>query len=196
MFYCPCSYPESANDPIANLTNHQHVQGLLRMASISKLILGIVDKLKNMSDENGQEIDVNVYDENDEDELIEDEEAAVLQPAGVVREEIATVTKDSDTEDIDSEHELYEEVKAHSDQISRLTYVVESLRSQIKLMDQRRRSGNKTSSVLKIEAPQKQKRIKQQRKNLKERGVIREGKEFWTGIYRSNSRVSNPYNFE
>jgi hypothetical protein len=36
------------------------------MTSISKLILGIVDKLKNMSDENGQEIDVNVYDENDE----------------------------------------------------------------------------------------------------------------------------------
>jgi hypothetical protein len=32
-----------------------------------------VDKLKNMSDENGQEIDVNAYDENDEDELIEDE---------------------------------------------------------------------------------------------------------------------------
>jgi hypothetical protein len=149
MFYCPCSYPESANDPIANLTNHQHVQGLLRMASISKLILGIVDKLKNMSDENGQEIDVNAYDENDEDELIEDEEAAVLQPAGVVREEIVTVTKDSDTENNDSEHELYEEVKAHSDQISRLTYVVESLQSQIKLMDQRRRSGNKTSSVRK-----------------------------------------------
>jgi hypothetical protein len=35
-----------------------------------------VDKLKNMSDENGKEIDVNVYD--DEDELIEDEEAAAL----------------------------------------------------------------------------------------------------------------------
>jgi hypothetical protein len=37
-----------------------------------------VDKLKNMSDENGQEIDVNVYDENDEDELIEDEELLLL----------------------------------------------------------------------------------------------------------------------
>jgi hypothetical protein len=37
-----------------------------------------VDKLKNMSEENGQEIDVNVYDENDEDELIEDEELLLL----------------------------------------------------------------------------------------------------------------------
>ena len=37
-----------------------------------------MDKLKNMSDENGQEIDVNVYDENDEDELIEDEELLLL----------------------------------------------------------------------------------------------------------------------
>ena len=99
-----------------------------------------------MSDQNGQEIGVNVYD--DEDELIEDEEAAVApQPVGVVREEIVTITKDSDTENNDSEHELYEEVKAHSDQISRLTYAVESLQSQIKQIDQRRKSGNKTSSL-------------------------------------------------
>ena len=99
-----------------------------------------------MSDENGQDIGVNAYD--DEDELIEDEEAAVApQSVGVVREEIVTITKDSDTENNDSEHDVYEEVKAHSDQISRLTYVVESLQSQIKLMNQRRRSGNKTSSL-------------------------------------------------
>ena len=40
-----------------------------------------------MSDENGQDIGVNAYD--DEDELIEDEEAAVApQSVGVVREEI------------------------------------------------------------------------------------------------------------
>jgi hypothetical protein len=91
-----------------------------------------------MSDENGQEIGVNVY-----DELIKDEEAAVApQPVGVVREEIVTVTKNSDTEDNDSKDNLYEVVKAHSDQISRLTYAVESLQSQIKQIDQRRRSGN------------------------------------------------------
>jgi signal transduction protein with GAF and PtsI domain len=94
-----------------------------------------------MSDENGQDIGVNAY---DEDELIEDEEAAVApQPVGVVREEIVTITKDSDTENNDSEHDLYEVVKAHSDQISRLTYAVESLQSQIKQIDQRRRSTTK-----------------------------------------------------
>ena len=55
----------------------------------------------------GQEIGVNIYDE-DEDELIEDEEAAVNpQPVGVVREEIVTVTKNSDTEDNDRKDDLY-----------------------------------------------------------------------------------------
>jgi hypothetical protein len=107
-----------------------------------------VDKFKHMSDENGQEIGVNVYD-NDEDELIEDEEAAATQPLEVVGEEIVTVTKNSDTEENDSEDDLYEVVKVHSDQISRLTEIVESLQSQIKAIDQRRASGNnnKTSSI-------------------------------------------------
>jgi hypothetical protein len=92
------------------------------MAHISKLVLDIVNKLKDMSDENGQDNGVNVYDE-EENELIEDEEAAVVpQPVGVVREEIVTVTKDNDSED-DNIHEV---VKAHSDQISRLTEIVES----------------------------------------------------------------------
>ena len=99
-----------------------------------------------MSDENGQDIGVNAYD--DEDELIEDEEAAVApQPVEVVREDIMTVTKNPDAEDNGSEGDLYEVVKAHSDQISRLTYAVESLQSQIKQIDQRRKSGNKTSSL-------------------------------------------------
>jgi hypothetical protein len=96
-----------------------------------------------MSDENGQEIGVNVY---DEDELIENEEAAP-QPVEVVREEIVTVTKNPDTEDNDSEDDLYEVVKAHSDQIRRLTDTVESLQYQIKQIDQRLGSGNKTSPV-------------------------------------------------
>ena len=100
-----------------------------------------------MSDENGREIGVNVYD--DEDELIEDEEAAAPKPVEVVREEIVTVTKNPDTEDNDSEDELYEVVKSHSDQISRLTGMVESLQSQIKQIDQRRGSGNNKTSSLK-----------------------------------------------
>ena len=99
------------------------------MAQILKRILGVVDKVKAMSDENGQEIGVNLYDDNDEDELIEDEEAAAVapQPVEVVREEIVTVTKNSNTEDNDSEDDLYEVMKTRSDQISRLTYAVESL---------------------------------------------------------------------
>ena len=101
-----------------------------------------------MSDENGQEIGVNVYDDNDEDELIEDEEAAAVapQPVGIVREEIVTVTKDSNTEDNDSEDDFYEVIKAHSDQISRLTNIVDSLQSQIKQIDQKRTSGNNKAS--------------------------------------------------
>jgi hypothetical protein len=118
-----------------------------------------VDKLKNMSDEDDGEIGVNVY---DEDELIEDEEAAVArQPLEVVREEIVTVTKNSDTEDNDSEDDLYELVKAHSDQISRLTEIVESLQSQIKLIDHRRESSNnKTRSIRKNRSTAKTKKNK------------------------------------
>ena len=114
------------------------------MAQILKRILGVVDKVKAMSDENGQEIGVNLYDDNDEDELIEDEEAAAVapQPVEVVREEIVTVTKNSNTEDNDSEDDLYEVMKTRSDQISRLTNIVESLQSQIKQIDQKRTSGN------------------------------------------------------
>jgi hypothetical protein len=100
-----------------------------------------------MSGENGQEIGVNVYDDNEEDELIEDEEDAVApQPVEIVREEIVTVTKNPDTEDNDIKDDLYEVVKTHSDQISRLTSIVESLQSQIKLMDLNRTSGNNKAS--------------------------------------------------
>ena len=117
-----------------------------------------------MSDENGQEIRVNVYNDNhgNEDELIEDEEAAVtLRPVEIFREEIVTVTKNSHTEDND---DLYEAAKAHSDQISRLTNIVESLQSQIKQIDQRRTGG---SSIQKNRSTTKTK-SKQHRKNLKE----------------------------
>jgi hypothetical protein len=107
-----------------------------------------------MSDEDGEEIGVNVHD--DEDELIEEEEAAAPQPVEIVREEIMTITKDPDIEEkvsvmdnIESEADLREVVNAQSVQLSRLTDVVESLQSQIKQMDRRRVSGNKTSSVRK-----------------------------------------------
>ena len=119
-----------------------------------------MDKLKNMSDENGQEIGVNVYGDNNEDELIEDEEAAAVapQPVEIVREEVVTVTKNSDAEDND---DLYEVVKAHSDQISRLTNIVESLQSQIKQIDQKRTSGNnKTSSIRKNRSTTRTKKSK------------------------------------
>ena len=116
-----------------------------------------------MSDENGQGIGVNVYDEDD-DELIEDEEAAAVapQPVEIVREEIAMVTKDNDSED-----DLYEVVKAHSDQISRLTNMVESLQSQIKQIDQKRVSSKKTSSIRKNRSTTKTKKSKTESKKPK-----------------------------
>jgi glutamate racemase len=127
-----------------------------------------------MSDENNQEIGVNVY---DEDELIEDEEAAAPQPVEVVREEIMTVTKNPNTEEKVSvmgntednymEADLRELLKSHSDQISRLTDMVESLQSQIKQINQRRVSGNKTSSVRRNTSTTKTKKNKTTSKKLK-----------------------------
>jgi paraquat-inducible protein B len=111
-----------------------------------------------MSDQNGQEIGVNVYD--DEDELIEDEEAAAPKPVEVVREEILTVTRNTDTEDNDIEDDLRELVKSHSDQISRLADMVESLQSQMKRIDQRRGSSNRTSSVKRNRTTTKRKKNK------------------------------------
>jgi hypothetical protein len=128
-----------------------------------------------MSDENGQEIGVNVYDDNEEDELIEDEEAAVApQPVEIVREEIVTVTKNPDTEDNDIKDDLYEVVKAHSDQISRLTTIVESLQSQIKLMDLKRTSGNnKASSGRRNRSTAKTKKSKTTSKKSKGKRLMR-----------------------
>jgi post-segregation antitoxin (ccd killing protein) len=53
-----------------------------------------------------------------------------------------TVTKNRDREDNDSEDDLYEVVKAHSDQISRLTDMVEPLQSQIKRIETRKWQQN------------------------------------------------------
>ena len=143
-----------------------------------------MDTVKDMSDENGQEIGVNVYDGNDEDELIEDEEAAAVapsQPVEIVREEIVTVTKDSNTEDNDSENDFYEVIKAHSDQISRLTNIVDSLQSQIKQIDQKRTSGNnKASSGRRNRSTTKTKKSKTTSKKSKEKKSTKRSKEFKT----------------
>ena len=81
-----------------------------------------------------------------------------------------TVTKNRDREDNDSEDDLYEVVKAHSDQISRLTNMVESLQSQIKQIDQKRTSGNnKTSSIRKNKTGAKTKKNKGTSKKPKEK---------------------------
>jgi hypothetical protein len=90
----------------------------------------------------------------------------------IVREEIVTVTKNSHTEDND---DLYEGAKAHSDQISRLTNIVESLQSQIKQIDQRRTSG---SSKPKNRSTTKTKKSKTTSKKSKGKRALRESKEF------------------
>jgi hypothetical protein len=110
-----------------------------------------------MSDQNGQEIGVNVYD--DEDELIEGEEAAAPQPVEVVREEILTVTRNTGTEEkvsmmgnaeeSDGEDDVYELVKAQPAQLSKLADIVESLQSQIEQLGETRLSGRKTSRSMK-----------------------------------------------
>jgi hypothetical protein len=110
-----------------------------------------------MSDQNGQEIGVNVYD--DEDELIEGEEAAAPQPVEVVREEILTVTRNTGTEEkvsmmgnaeeSDGEDDVYELVKAQPAQLSKLADIVESLQSQIEQLGETRLSDRKTSRSMK-----------------------------------------------
>ena len=69
---------------------------------------------------------------------------------------------------------IEQRIKADSDQISRLTNIVESLQSQIKQIDQ----GRSGSSIRKNKSAAKTKKNKEHRKNLKERRVQRENKEF------------------
>src|SRR5919199_4682015 len=102
-----------------------------------------------MSDEDGEEIQINVYDEKEEDEEededdeeLTEEQGFAAQPVEIVREEIVTVTKEPNTEEkmsvvddsIRSEDsdDLYDLVKAHSVQLNKLTDIVESLQGQIK----------------------------------------------------------------
>jgi hypothetical protein len=118
-----------------------------------------------MSEEEGEEIGADVYDNEDdgadeessplEESIEEGEEDVPAQPVEIVREEILTVAEnpnadtfsDGSTEDYGRGDDLYELVKAHSGQLSRLTDIVESLQSQIKQLEGTRLSGRKTSSA-------------------------------------------------
>jgi hypothetical protein len=116
-----------------------------------------------MSDEDGEEIRINVYDEKEEDDDDEDEHNEELteeqgfaaQPVEIVREEIVTVTKDPNTEekisvvdDSGGDHDsddLHELVKAQSVQLNKLTDIVESLQAQIKQLRETSKSNRKTT---------------------------------------------------
>ena len=135
-----------------------------------------------MSDEDGEEIRINVYDEKEEDEDNEElteEQGFAAQPVEIVREEIVTVTKDPDTEekmsvvddsrgDHDSDH-LYELVKAQSVQLNKLTDIVESLQTQIKQLRETKKSNRKTTPATRI--PAKSKKKKAAARKAKERST-------------------------
>jgi hypothetical protein len=135
-----------------------------------------VDKLKNMSGEEGEKIGVNLYDDEESSPLEESiEEGIAAQPVEVVREEIVTVAEDPNAEtfseekvstiDATEDNDLYKLVKAHSIQLGRLTDIVESLQSQIKQLKETRLSSRKTSSARR--SSMKTKKNKASAKNTK-----------------------------
>ena len=144
-----------------------------------------------MSEEEEEQIGVNIYNEDDSDEetspLEESiEEGIAARPVEIVKEEIVTVAEnpnadtfsDGSTEDYGRGDDLYELVKAHSGQLSRLTDIVESLRSQIKQLEDTRLSGRKTSSATRTSSrSMKRKKNKTTSKKTKGR-VVRGSKQF------------------
>ena len=89
-----------------------------------------------MSDEDGEEIRINAYDEDEKDEEPIEEQGFAAQPVEIVREEIVKVTKNPNTEerisvvsDTEGKDDTYQLVKAQSVQINKLTNLVESLKS-------------------------------------------------------------------
>jgi hypothetical protein len=126
-----------------------------------------------MSDEDGEEIRINVYDEKEEDEDEDNEELTeqqgfAAQPVEIVREEIVTVTKDPNTEekmsvvddsggDLDSD-DLHELVKAQTVQLNKLTDIVESLQDQIKQLRETRKSNRKTTPATRNPVKSKKKK--------------------------------------
>jgi hypothetical protein len=128
-----------------------------------------------MSEDNKEIEDVDIFDDNDNehdsnnDQLKTPLERAVeddgsTQPVGIVKEEIITIVKNpnsnSDTplveeneEEADEEDDdIYEQLKSHSIQLNRLSDTVESLQSQIKLLQERRsgRGSRKTITLAKM----------------------------------------------
>src|ERR1051325_1120775 len=124
-----------------------------------------------MSDEDGEEIRINLYDEKEEDEDNEElteEQRFAAQPVEIVREEIVTVTKDPDTEekmsvvdDSIGDHDsdgLNELVKAQSVQLNKLTDIVGSLQAQIKRLRETRKRNRKSTQATRNPVKSKKKK--------------------------------------
>ena len=147
-----------------------------------------------MSEEEGEEIGADVYDNEDdgageessplEESIEEGEEDIPAQPVEVVREEIVTVAENPNAETFSEERvsmidntedgNLYKLVKAHSVELSRLTATVESLQSQIKQLKGTRLSSRKTISTRR--SSMKTKKNKATTKKTKGRNSKKRGK--------------------
>lgn len=140
-----------------------------------------------MSEDNKEIEDVDVFDDNDNEhdsnndqlktplERAVEDDGGSTQPVGIVKEEIITIVKNpnsnSDTplveEDEDDDDDIYEQLKSHSIQLSRLSDTVESLQSQIKLL-QERRSGRGSRKTIPL-AKMKKRSIKTKKKTTTRR---------------------------
>src|SRR5919202_1983392 len=125
-----------------------------------------------MSDEYGEEIRTNAYDENEEeedDEELTEEQGFAAQPVEIVREEIVTVTKEPNTEEKmsvvddsirnEDSDDLLELVKAHSVQLNKLTDIVESLQGQIKQLRETPKDNSKITSTTRNPIKSKKKKV-------------------------------------
>lgn len=157
-----------------------------------------------MSEDNEEIEDVDIFDDNDNeldsnnDQLktpleraVEDDDGSTL-PVGIVKEEIITVVKnpnsnsetplveedaeEADAEEADAEDDdnIYEQLKSHSIQLSRLSDTVESLQSQIKLL-QERSSGRGSRKTIPL-AKMKKRSIKTKKKTTRRKGSKRSTK--------------------
>ena len=135
---------------------------------------------KSMSEDNEEIEDVDIFDDNDNEldsnndqlktpleRVVEDDVGSTL-PVGIVKEEIITVVKnpnsnsetplveedaeEADAEEAEDDDNIYEQLKSHSIQLSRLSDTVESLQSQIKLLQERSpgRGSRKTIPLAKM----------------------------------------------
>ena len=157
-----------------------------------------------MSEDNEEIEHVDIFDDNDNeldsnnDQLktpleraVEDDDGSTL-PVGIVKEEIITVVKnpnsnsetplveedeeEADAEEVDAEDDdnIYEQLKSHSIQLSRLSDTVESLQSQIKLL-QERSSGRGSRKTIPL-AKMKKRSIKTKKKTTRRKGSKRSTK--------------------